>query len=69
VFLPEAGGERLTFAPVEGGFRDQQTGTTWNVLGHATDGPLDGAQLTPYRQVDTFWHAWVAFQPDTTIVR
>jgi hypothetical protein len=38
------------------------------VLGHATDGPLDGAQLTPYRQVDTFWHAWVAFQPDTTIV-
>jgi hypothetical protein len=47
VFLPEAGGQRLTFAPVEGGFRHQQTGTTWNVLGHATDGPLDGRAAHP----------------------
>jgi hypothetical protein len=67
VFLPEVDGQHLTFTPTDDGFRDQQTGSTWNVLGHATDGPLAGEQLTPFRHVDTFWHAWVAFQPDTTI--
>jgi hypothetical protein len=69
VFLPEADGQRLTFTPTDDGFRDQQTGTTWNVLGQAKDGALAGEQLTAYRHVDTFWHAWIAFQPDTTIVR
>jgi hypothetical protein len=68
VFLPEADGQHLTFTPTDDGFRDEQTGTTWTVLGRATDGPLAGEQLTPYRHVDTFWHAWVAFQPDTTVV-
>lgn len=46
-----------------------ETGPTWNVLGLATDGPLAGEQRTSHRHVDTFWHSWVAFQPDTTILR
>jgi hypothetical protein len=70
VFVPEAGGQRLTFtAAGEDGFRDAETGSTWNVLGLATAGPLAGEQLPSYRHVDTFWHSWVAFQPETTILR
>jgi hypothetical protein len=69
VFVPEADGERLTFTAAGDGFRDAETGSSWNVLGLATAGPLAGEQLTSYRHVDTFWHSWVAFQPDTTIVR
>lgn len=69
VFVSELDGQRLTFTAGPDGFRDGQTGSTWNVLGLATGGPLAGEQLTSYRHVDTFWHSWVAFQPDTTIVR
>jgi hypothetical protein len=69
VFVPELDGERLTFTVTEDGFRDAETGSIWNVLGLATAGPLAGEQLTTYRHVDTFWHSWVAFQPDTTIIR
>lgn len=69
VFVPELDGERLTFTVTEDGFREAETGSIWNVLGLATAGPLAGEQLTTYRHVDTFWHSWVAFQPDTTIIR
>jgi hypothetical protein len=69
VYVPELDGERLTFTADGAGFRDTRTGSTWNVLGLATTGPLSGGQLPSYRHVDTFWHSWVAFQPETTIVR
>jgi hypothetical protein len=62
--------DELAFAAAgEDGFRDAETGSTWNVLGLATAGPLAGEQLPGYRHVDTFWHSWVAFQPETTILR
>ena len=50
------------------GFVDDQTSSTWNVLGEAVSGPLAGAQLEAVPHVDTFWFAWDAFQPDTTVV-
>ena len=72
VFVPEVDGQQLTFdAMVEaerGGFRDAQTGSTWDVLGHAIDGPLRGARLEPVEHVDTFWFATAAFRPDAEIV-
>ena len=42
-------------------FTDEQTGSTWNLLGQAIDGPLAGAQLefAPHR--NEFWFAWHAF--------
>ena len=42
-------------------FTDEQTGSTWNLLGRAIDGPLAGAQLefAPHR--NEFWFAWHAF--------
>lgn len=59
-------GERtLTFRPTEssesGAFRDEETGSTWNVLGEAVGGPLEGKSLAPLVHHDTFWFVWSAF--------
>ena len=43
------------------------TGSRWNVLGQAVDGPLAGARLAPVEHLDTFWFAWAAFHPSTRI--
>jgi hypothetical protein len=67
VFDPRMGNRTLTFSPVGGGFRDQQTGSAWNVLGESTGGPLKGSRLEPLIHVDTFWFAWEAFQPATAL--
>jgi hypothetical protein len=67
VFNPVAAGKRLTFEPVAEGFRDTQTGSLWNLLGHATRGPLAGKRLKPISHVDAFWFAWAAFNPSTSI--
>jgi hypothetical protein len=68
VFDPEVDGRRLHFETTDDGFRDQETGSRWNVLGQATGGPLEGARLEPHRHLDTFWFAWVTFHPDTELV-
>lgn len=66
-FDPRLRGRRLTFSAEQNGFSDDQTGSTWNVLGEATAGPLQGRRLQPITHLDTFWFAWVAFQSDTTL--
>ena len=72
VFVPVVEGRRLTLSAVDGGtgdtFVDAETGSTWNVLGQATDGPLAGAQLEAIPHVDTFWFAWSAFRPDSAVI-
>ncbi len=68
VFIPTVDGRQLSFARHQDGFVDDQTGTRWNVLGHAVDGPLAPARLEPVSHLDTFWFAWAAFQPETTVV-
>jgi len=70
VFIAALDGQTLTFQPTDDGdgFIDDQTGTTWNVLGTAVDGPEAGTQLEGVTHVDTFWFAWSTFRPDTTIV-
>ena len=66
-FDPQLDGRTLSFTPQGTGFRDGQTGSTWNVLGEATAGPLKGHRLRPVTHLDTFWFAWVAFQPGTRL--
>ena len=65
-------GQGLTFAPVgdpaDGAFTDDETGSTWNVLGQAVDGPLAGNELTQVTHLDTFWFAWATYRPGTVIV-
>ncbi len=62
-------GQRLHFSVDGEDFVDDETGTRWNLLGEAIDGPMSGQGLTQVQHVDTFWFAWAAFQPDTRIVQ
>ena len=57
----------LTFTFEGGAIQDQQTGSTWNMLGLATDGELTGKQLTPVISINHFWFSWAAFKPQTRI--
>ncbi len=68
VFLPQAAGRALHFSARGAGFRDSETGSTWDVLGRAVRGPLRGKRLQAVTHVDTFWFAWGAFQPRTRIL-
>ncbi|MGE0794734.1 MAG: DUF3179 domain-containing protein [Acidimicrobiia bacterium] len=68
VFQPTVGGRRLTFSTRSGDFVDDETGSTWDIVGTATAGPLQGQRLEAVQHVDTFWFAWAAYLPDTTIV-
>jgi len=70
VFLPRADGQRLTFrtGATADLFVDDETGTSWNILGEAVEGPLAGRRLSPVGHVDTFWFAWAAFRPSTRLV-
>jgi thiol-disulfide isomerase/thioredoxin len=55
-------GQVLSFSPVgDDTFVDGETGTTWTLLGHAIDGPLEGEQLTTVVHRNDFWFAWAAF--------
>jgi len=46
---------------------DLETGSTWDITGRATDGPLAGTILEPISHGDHFWFAWAAFVPQTSI--
>ena len=62
-------GRTLTFARMEDGFRDEETGTRWSLLGEAVEGELVGSELTPVVHDNTLWFAWAAFKPETRIYR
>lgn len=67
VFSPELDGRRLTFRSADGNIIDEETGSTWNLLGQAVAGELAGQQLTPLVGVNHFWFSWAAFKPETRI--
>ena len=48
---------------------DAQTGSEWNLLGEAVAGPLKGKRLAPLDSGVHFAFAWLAFNPDSEIVR
>ena len=67
VFESTVGERKLSFRADGDTFVDNETGTVWNILGEATDGPLEGEKLTPVVHANHFWFAWGAFKPDTII--
>ena len=68
VFDPRVDGRLLTFeAKDDEAFLDKETGTIWNLLGKAIEGPLLGNSLVPLIHANHFWFAWAAFYPDTLI--
>ena len=68
-FSPFLDGRRLHFEARDGRIVDAETGSTWNVLGRALEGTLEGAQLTPILSGNHFWFAWSIFQPETRVIR
>jgi len=62
-------GRSLTFAFDRSNFTDDETGSRWNILGEATEGPLVGRRLDPIVAINHFWFSWVAFQPETRVYR
>ena len=69
VFIPQAAGQTLTFRVEDGEFRDNETDTTWSLLGKATAGPLEGEVLEPVVHGNHLWFSWAVFKPDTIIYR
>jgi hypothetical protein len=67
VFDAHLDGQKLTFQHNGDQIVDDETGSIWNVLGQAVDGPLAGQSLTPVVHGDHFWFAWAAFRPDTIV--
>ncbi len=67
IFDPELDGQKLTFRAEGDKFVDNETGSTWYILGQAIEGPSTGQQLTPIVHANHLWFAWAAFKPDTLI--
>ena len=68
VYERQLGDQLLTFSANEDGtFSDAETGSTWDILGKAINGPLAGEQLTAVLHFDHFWFAWAAFFPATEL--
>ena len=72
VFSPVVDGRTLSFSSSTDSsgsvtITDDETGSTWNIFGSATLGELAGTQLDQLVHIDTFWFAWIAFHPDSTV--
>ncbi len=67
VFDPVLEGRELGFSYSDGRIIDDQTGSAWNILGHAVAGELVGKMLTQIIHGNHFWFAWAAFKPSTII--
>ena len=70
-FIAEADGRPVELAASEtdGRFVDEVSGSSFDLRGRALDGPLEGQRLEPIVHDDTFWFVWLAFRPDTAVVR
>lgn len=67
-YLRTVDGQVLTFdAQGDDTFKDRETGSTWDLLGNATAGPLAGAKLTPAVHANHFWFAWAAFNEGSPV--
>ena len=67
VFDPVLDGQWLSFAVQGESIVDNETGSVWNGLGQATEGPMSGSRLTLIVHASHFWFAWGAFKPNTII--
>lgn len=68
VFVPVVDGGPVTLSADGEGFVDGETGSRWTVTGVAVEGSLAGSVLERVPHLDTFWFAWSAYRPGTTLV-
>jgi len=67
-YNPVVDGQTLTFVVDDADqIVDEQTNSTWNLLGQATGGELQGTQLEQVLSTDHFWFSWAAFYPTTEV--
>ena len=66
-FDPRINGRVLTFRKRSGSFRDEQTGSTWDITGRCIRGELQGEQLLILPHSNHFAFAWLGFFPDSEI--
>ena len=67
-YVARAGGRELTFVAADGGaFTDQETGSTWDLGGSATAGPLEGASLTLVPARRALWFAIAGSSPGVAL--
>jgi len=66
-FSRRADGRTLTFQATDSGVMDEETGSTWTLLGKAVEGPLAGHELKAVDAHDSFWFDWAAFHPETEV--
>ncbi|MBM3152481.1 MAG: DUF3179 domain-containing protein [Chloroflexi bacterium] len=57
----------LTFSALDGVLTDLESGSHWDLLGQAIEGPFEGQSLTPVVAINHFWFSWAAFRPETRI--
>ena len=70
VFDPNLGGQKLAFIARGEEIVDEETGSTWNLFGQATSGPLEGKELSPIpHRGSQLWFSWAVFKPDTLVYR
>jgi Protein of unknown function (DUF3179) len=67
VFERDVDGHVLTFSVRGDEFVDEQTGSSWDIFGRATAGPLAGERLRAVVSANHFWFAWAVFKPETRI--
>ena len=67
-YLRTVDGQVLTFEVAgEDTFQDSETGSTWDLLGNATAGPLQGKRLLPAVHTNHLWFAWAAFNSESPV--
>lgn len=67
VFRRDLEGRVLTFRLENNIWVDRETGSQWNLLGQAVEGPLKGKRLEAVAHDNTLWFAWAALRPATQI--
>lgn len=66
-FSRQVGERTLTFVFESGQIVDEETGTVWDPLGVAQEGPLAGEELEPAVAANYLWFALAAFKPETQV--
>jgi len=68
-FDPHLDGRTLSFAAATPGVAvDAQTGSHWDITGHAISGPFRGARLRSLHDLQAFWFAVAAFLPNARLI-
>lgn len=66
-FRRDVNDQVLTFEQRDGAYYDLESGSKWNLFGHAIEGPLAGLQLKDIASGLHFAFAWLVFHPDSDI--